>query len=164
MSSEDIIPANIVIRKVDESLVESFYRVYKEAYFRLGLEEYAYTTKSSIVGYFWWLINRDRDGFRVAEMHGIPVGFVACDANWYSKYEGDYVAEVHEIVVHPDYQGLGIGRRLMEAALNYGKSRGRKVSELWVGVENHNARRFYKRLGFEEREIKGIWLRMVKRL
>ena len=154
----------LVIRKVDGSLVESFYTIYKEAYLKKGLEEYAYTTRSSIIGYFWWLLDRDRDGFRVAEISGKPVGFVACDTNWFSRYEGERVAEIHEIVVHPDYQGRGIGTKLIEVALDYGRSRGRRISELWVGIKNYKARRFYKRFGFEEREVHGIWLRMVKKL
>ena len=156
--------ATLIIKKVDESLLESFYRIYKEAYFRLNLQEYAYTSRSSIEGYFWWLLDRDRNGFRVAELGGKPVGFVACDTNWFSRYEGEKVAEIHEIVVHPDYQGKGIGARLIETALEYGKSRGRRISELWVGVTNERAKRFYKRLGFKEKGVHGVWIRMTKQI
>ena len=154
----------VVIKRVDKSHVEFFYQIYSRAYLGKDIEIYAYNTKHSIKGYFWWLLKRDPNGFMVAEIKGSPVGFVACDTNWFSKYEDQYVAEIHEIIVDPSFQGMGIGKKLMVAALKYGKSKNRKISELWVGVTNERAKRFYKGLGYEEREIHGMWLRMVRKI
>jgi len=155
---------NIIIRKVDEGYVDSFYQIYSRAYLGKDIEIYAYNTKHSIKGYFWWLLKRDRDGLMVAEFENLPIGFVACDTNWFSKYEDQYVAEIHEIIVDPSFQGRGIGKKLMEAALKYGKSRNRKISELWVGITNEKAKKFYKKLGYVEREVHSMWLRMVRQI
>ena len=148
------------IRNVREDDRDSFVEIYKEAY--RGLEEYAYTRTKDIKWYFRWLMNRDRDGFFVAEIEGVPVGFVACDSNWFSFFENEEVGEIHEIFVHPRWQGKGIGSALLLRALRYAKERGRRKVGLWVGIGNRRARRFYERFGFEERGVWGRWVRMVK--
>lgn len=152
---------SFVIRKVTKEDEKAFIDVYMSAY--RGLEEYAYTSKKDVKWYFRWLLKRDEEGFftYIAEK---PVGFIACDCNWFSVFEGDEVAEIHEIVVHPEWQGKGIGTALMQKALNYARERGKKVVELWVGVGNSKAIRFYKKFGFEERGVVGRWLRMTLNL
>ncbi|MCB0082289.1 MAG: GNAT family N-acetyltransferase, partial [Caldilineaceae bacterium] len=65
----------------------------------------------------------------VAEVENVLVGFVAFDA-----------AELHALYVLPEYQGQGIGHRLLTAA--------GAVSALWVLKENHAARRFYAAHGW----------------
>ncbi len=150
------------IRNVTNEDLRPFVDIYRLAY--RGLEEYAYTSTRDIKQYFRWLINRDRDGFFVAEVDGKPVGFVACDANWVSFYENEKMGEIHEIFVHPDWQGKGIGSALLSKALDYAKGRGRRMAGLWVGVGNVRARKFYERFGFKEAGIWGRWLRMVREL
>ncbi len=152
----------IEIERVVPEDSKEFLRVYKEAY--SGLEEYAYREEIAIKGYFRWLYHRDPSGFFKAKVDGEVVAFLACDCNWYSKYEGREVAEVHEIFVLPKYQGRGIGKALMKKAEEYGKERGRDLMELWVGIGNEKARRFYESLGFQMMEVKGIWIRMRKRI
>jgi len=137
-----------------------FVNVYMLAY--EGLGEYAYTSRRDVKWYFRWLLRRDPEGFYTFVID-LPVGFVACDCNWSSMFEGE-VAEIHEIVVHPRWQGKGIGTALMNVALSYATERGKKIVELWVGIGNCRAIRFYKRFGFEERDMFGRWLRMVKYL
>ena len=104
------------IRNATNDDLDSFIQIYREAY--RGLEEYAYTKTKDIRWYFRWLMNRDRDGFFVAEVDGKPVGFVGCDANWVSLFENDTVGEIHEIFVHPDWQRKGIGKILLLKALD----------------------------------------------
>ncbi|ADB58108.1 GNAT family N-acetyltransferase [Archaeoglobus profundus] len=150
-----------MIRKVTKEDEKHFVEVYTLAY--KGLEEYAYTSKRDVKLYFRWLLKRDPEGF-FTYVAGKPVGFIACDCNWFSVFEGEEVAEIHEIVVHPEWQGKGIGTSLMKKALDYAKERGRKVVELWVGVKNLKAIRFYKKFGFKERGVFGRWLRMTLNL
>ncbi len=52
------------------------------------------------------------------------------------------------IFVHQDYQGAGIGARLLEALLELGRARG--VRRVWLTVEPWNARAvaLYRRAGF----------------
>ncbi len=150
-----------MIRRVTEEDERHFVEVYALAY--RGLEEYAYTSKRDIRWYFRWLLRRDPNGF-FTYVEVRPIGFVACDCNWHSVFEKGEVAEIHEIFVHPEWRGKGIGSALMKRALEYAVERGRRVAELWVGVGNLKAIRFYKKFGFEEREVVGRWLRMVKDL
>ncbi len=150
------------IRNVTNDDLKSFVDIYRLAY--RGLEEYAYTSTRDIKHYFRWLMNRDRDGFFVAEIDGKPVGFVACDTNWVSFYENEEMGEIHEIFVHPEWQGKGVGSALLSKALDYAKRRGRRMAGLWVGVGNVRAKKFYERFGFKEAGIWGRWLRMVREL
>ncbi|MET1124113.1 MAG: GNAT family N-acetyltransferase [Archaeoglobaceae archaeon] len=152
----------MIIRRVEKEDLGAFVEVYVNSY--RGLEEYAYTSKRDIRSYFRWLYSRDRDGFMVAEVDGKPVGFVACDTNWLSVFEKKRVGEIHELFVLPEFRGRGIGSRLLEAALEYARSKERKIAELWVGRTNYRARKFYEKKGFVEKGEWGKWIRMVREL
>jgi ribosomal protein S18 acetylase RimI-like enzyme len=58
--------------------------------------------------------------------------------------------EVERIYVLRDFQGLGMGRALIEKALEL--ARRKKKSHVWLGVweKNENAIAFYKRMGFRK--------------
>ncbi len=149
------------IRVVERGDIDDFVRVYAEAY--RGLENYAYTRRREIKNYFRWLYSRDREGFFVA-MIDEAVGFVACDTNWISIFERQKVGEIHELFVLPEYQGKGIGKKLLERAISYSKEKRRKIAELWVGRANFRARKFYIHQGFREAGEWGKWIRMIRDL
>lgn len=148
------------MRRVRKEDLGEFLRVYTRAY--EALPSYHYTDERDVKWYFRWLMKRDPEGFMLAEVGGRPVGFVGCDVEWLSTFEGVKVCEVHELVVDPPWMGRGVGRALMLEAIEHGRSRGRRVCELWVGKGNKRAIGFYRRMGFEERESVGVWLRMIK--
>jgi len=150
----------VSIREVRSNDMDSFVELYIESY--RGLEEYAYTDEDNVREYFSWLLSRDPEGFLIAELDR-PVGFVACDANWFSSFERAVLGELHEIFVHPKYRGYGIGSVLINRAMNYAVSKGRKIMGLWVGAKNFHAREFYRRRGFIETTSIGKWIRMIKR-
>ena len=139
--------------------IESFVETYKSAY--RGLEEYAYVKEKSIRYYFRWLFKRDSDGFFVAELNGMVVGFVACDSHWHNLFH-EKMGEIHELVVREEYKGRGIGKKLMERAEQYLKSKGHNKIGLWVGENNARAIKFYEALGYKKRDKFGKWLRMEK--
>jgi ribosomal protein S18 acetylase RimI-like enzyme len=105
-------------------------------------------------------MGRDADGLFVAEI-GEPVGFIACDTNWFGL--GDE-AEIHELFVKPEWQRRGVGRALLMHGIEYIKSREKSIVGLWVGVTNSKAINFYRRMGFVKDEIWGRWLRMILKL
>ncbi len=150
-----------MIRKVKPEDERDFVDVYTSAY--RGLEEYAYTRKKDVRWYFRWLRKRDSEGFFTYEIEK-PVGFIACDSNWFSVYEDSEVCEIHEIVVHPMWQNRGIGKSLMVKAFEYAKSRGKSLIELWVGRKNFKAIGFYRKFDFEIAGFHGVWIRMRKDL
>ncbi len=152
----------IEVRRADRDDLRAFVEVYTKAY--RGLEEYAYTSRRRIKAYYRWLLSRDSEGVFAAVVGGRVVGFICCDSHWLSDYTEGEVGAIHELVVLPEYRRRGVAKRLMERALKYLKERGRSVAELWVGVENTSAQRFYQSLGFLPKDTVGKWLRMVKSL
>ncbi len=150
------------IRRADEKDMPELVQVYLEGY--KGLEEYSYTHPDDVQAYLNWLFRRDVAGIWVAEEDGKIVGFLAGDGNWFSKREGKVVGAIHELVVLPEYRNKGIGKALVQKALEYFKSRGLDRAELWVGDENKQALEFYKSLGFEEKDRFNYWLRMTRAL
>ncbi|MDO3410165.1 GNAT family N-acetyltransferase [Saccharibacillus sp. CPCC 101409] len=82
----------------------------------------------------------------VAEYGGEVIGCVG----WRPPtmmYSNSHVAELY-IAVHPGYQSLGVGRKLMEAAKQYTLRRGIKKLRLRVLSTNDRAIGFYARCGF----------------
>jgi ribosomal-protein-alanine N-acetyltransferase len=84
------------------------------------------------------------------------VGYVVA---WFVAGEG----EVSNIAVHPDAWGSGIGRALLNAALNAGRDRGAGAVYLEVRESNERARALYSTSGFEEvGRRKGYYRRPVE--
>ena len=57
--------------------------------------------------------------------------------------------ELRQFYVLKPWHGIGISKELMEWALQEAKARGASEMYLSVFVDNHRARRFYERYGFE---------------
>jgi ribosomal protein S18 acetylase RimI-like enzyme len=66
---------------------------------------------------------------------------------------------VANVGVHPDYQGRGIGRQLMNASLELIRRRGGQNAILQVDVDNHPARSLYRSLNFIEERAWTTWRR-----
>ncbi len=59
--------------------------------------------------------------------------------------DGVYRATIWDVVIHPDYQGVGLGRRLMETVLSHPKMN--RVERIYLMTTHQQS--FYERLGFE---------------
>ncbi len=146
------------VRLEDQAVfTESYIQAYK------NLNDYKYINYKDIKRYFKWLYKRDKNGFFVAEVDRKIAGFAAGDANWIDN-SGRNVLEIHEIFVLPEFKGKGIGSKLLNTVLEYGKRQGRKIAGLWVGEHNFEAFNFYKAHGFEKVGKQGKWIRMIKYL
>jgi ribosomal protein S18 acetylase RimI-like enzyme len=55
---------------------------------------------------------------------------------------------VYSLYVHPDSQGLGLGRRLLSAAADRLRAEGFAEATLWVFADNEQARAFYAKQGW----------------
>src|SRR3954470_16087402 len=71
------------------------------------------------------------------------VGYVVA---WFAADEG----EIANLAVAPAAWGGGVGRRLLDAALNAAAARGTAAVYLEVRDSNERARRLYQSSGFEE--------------
>jgi GNAT superfamily N-acetyltransferase len=67
---------------------------------------------------------------------------------------GEGVGQLRWFLLVPEVRGSGLGRRLLEAALAYGRERGFSSVFLWTFADLHGARRLYERAGFVVTETK----------
>jgi ribosomal protein S18 acetylase RimI-like enzyme len=99
----------------------------------------------------WWdgLIRR-RSGLQVVDFNGTIVGY-ATYGNARTRFER-YPAQIYELYVLPEYQGLGLGRMLFRAARS-AFSHGRTPAAatiVWALADNDRAHGFYRYLGGKE--------------
>ncbi|MDF2542583.1 MAG: hypothetical protein K0S47_2301 [Herbinix sp.] len=73
---------------------------------------------------------------------------VACVAVYGQDSKKGPVLWLREIAVMPEYQGKGLGRKLIRQAIQYGKENGAKRAFLMADDCNHNAIRLYESIGF----------------
>jgi ribosomal protein S18 acetylase RimI-like enzyme len=59
--------------------------------------------------------------------------------------DGIYRATIWDVVVHPDYQGAGLGRKLVQTILSHPQVA--RVERVYLMTTNQQE--FYKRIGFE---------------
>jgi GNAT superfamily N-acetyltransferase len=134
-------------------------QILMEAY--RGLEEYGEESLSEAKRYLKWLRRTCKEGFLVVEADGLPVGFIAACPDW-KDWELGTVLEVHEIAIHPNWQGKGLGKVLLEHAHGLGRRHGRTLAALWVGEGNTRARSWYMKMGFRELGRWGEWIRLLR--
>ncbi|NJE13191.1 GNAT family N-acetyltransferase [Thermococcus sp. LS2] len=142
-------------QEVLEKLVDIYMRGYED------MPEYGGEGRRYARRYLRWCWNKAKDGFFIAKIGDEIVGFIVCDKDWFSKYEGRVVGAIHEFVIDKRYQGKSIGKKLMEKCLCYLSKYNDKI-ELWVGEKNKKAIKFYEKYGFRVAGQSGIWVRMVK--
>lgn len=73
------------------------------------------------------------------------------------------VGQLRWFLLEPAFRGLGLGRTLIETALEYSRSRGHERIFLWTVSELHAARHLYEAFGFRLTETKAhfIWGRDI---
>lgn len=72
----------------------------------------------------------------------------------YDAFVEDHYAFIYELIVLPEYRVKGYGRKLMDEAHTWAKTRNLTSIELNVLSNNHSAKAFYERNGFEEYQVK----------
>jgi ribosomal-protein-alanine N-acetyltransferase len=79
--------------------------------------------------------------FVVAELAGQTVGYL------FSSLQGDR-GHLNRVAVHPDYQGRGIGTRLLAEAIEFFRTEKVKAVTLNTQKDNVVSQRLYRRFGF----------------
>jgi ribosomal protein S18 acetylase RimI-like enzyme len=70
-----------------------------------------------------------------------------------AHFAGQVDGYVGELAVARDWEGRGVGRRLMAAAEDWAAGRGLAFLTLDTGADNHPARGLYRSLGFGEETV-----------
>lgn len=87
--------------------------------------------------------------FRVAEADGEVVGYVKLGPSALPIETERRAVELRQIYVLKEYHGSGIAAALSEWAIEEAQRQGFEELYLTVYIDNHRARRFYDRHGFE---------------
>lgn len=96
-------------------------------------------------------IQRDLDGYDdktqfhvVAEVNGVVVGILGLERfNKYSRY-----ANLFDFVIHPDYQGKGLARKMLNKVLEMIKNTNIEALQIQTGKDNEETKNKYISLGF----------------
>ncbi len=87
---------------------------------------------------------------RIAEADGVPAGYVKIGPMKLPIEPGCTSMLLDQLYVRAEHHGSGIGRELMDWAIDEARRREAQALYLTVFIENHRARRFYDRYGFED--------------
>jgi diamine N-acetyltransferase len=87
--------------------------------------------------------------FRIAEADGEPVGYVKLGPLKLPVETDRPAMLLDQMYVLKAHHGAGIAHALMDWALSEARRRGAEELYLTVYIDNHRARRFYDRYGFE---------------
>ncbi len=100
----------------------------------------------------FWACDRQAAELRTAIAHSYPV-VTAWDGNHLIGFaratsDGVYRATIWDVVIHPTYQGAGLGRKLVETVL--GHPHMNRVERVYLMTTHQQ--RFYERIGFQENQ------------
>jgi diamine N-acetyltransferase len=87
---------------------------------------------------------------RIAEVDAAPVGYVKIGPMKLPVESNRPALLIDQLYVTKPQQGTGLARELMDWAIDEARRRGAEALYLTVFVDNHRARRFYDRYGFED--------------
>jgi putative acetyltransferase len=57
-------------------------------------------------------------------------------------------SELHRMYLFPEFRGRGLGRKMLEAAIEYARAKGCRAMRAWSDVKLTDAHRLYLRSGF----------------
>jgi ribosomal protein S18 acetylase RimI-like enzyme len=92
----------------------------------------------------------ERFRVRIAESDGRPVGYVKLGPPSLDVSRNRPAVEIRQFYVLDEWRGAGIAHALMYWAMADARTSGATEIYLTVYSDNHRARRFYQRYGFEE--------------
>lgn len=98
------------------------------------------------------LLKDARSHFLVAATKGTPVGFIHFTVRQTVLHRSPS-AMIDELVVTKEYQGRGVGKQLVLATIEKCKQLGCCEVEVSTEKTNVKARKFYRKCGFDKREL-----------
>ena len=93
--------------------------------------------------------NDSRFRFRVVEVGGAVVGYVKLGPSALPIEPGGRAVELRQIYILKEHHGSGLARELTDWTIEEARAQGFDELYLTVYTDNHRARRFYDRYGFQ---------------
>ncbi|MCX5672775.1 MAG: GNAT family N-acetyltransferase [Planctomycetota bacterium] len=90
-------------------------------------------------------VEANSDGVFVYEADGAVVGYITTRLDAESA-----IGWIPNIAIDPGHQGRGIGRALMQAALDYLRASGMRYAKIETLEQNQKGQAFYPSVGFQE--------------
>ncbi|MEH7123407.1 GNAT family N-acetyltransferase [Bacillus sp. JJ1773] len=87
------------------------------------------------------------DGMKILYHGEKPIGVARGSKD---EYEDSPIMNIGPLAILPDYQGQGLGRSLLRAALDFAKKKSYNRTVLCVNAENERAKALYVQEGFEQ--------------
>ena len=123
---------------------------------RLHIERYdVYSSPQNRAGFAHDLRNQKHgktvdEACLLMKSNETPIGIIEMVhvKNWNKK-----VGWIMDVALHPDYQGMGLGKHLIEKSLSNLYHSGYETAGLGVTLTNKNAHQLYESLGFEDYEF-----------
>ena len=147
-------PMSLTIRPYQAIDLQSLRDLTVEAFEGVSLEHDIERVVGEFGGHDWrWRkarhvdadVDRDAEGIFVAEGNGAVVGYVS---TWIDAEAG--VGFIPNLAVAASCRGQGIGRQLLNRAIEHFRSRGVRVARIETMAQNDVGRHLYPSLGFQE--------------
>ena len=114
-------------------------------------KELRYNCEKSLVSKQLENLNEDREMVFVAELNARVVGFIHVEK--YNVLYLDSMVNILGLAVLSNYQKQGLGRKLIDTAIQWAKEMGIYTLRLNSGINRKEAHQFYRRISFgEEKE------------
>jgi GNAT superfamily N-acetyltransferase len=128
-----------------------------ETHYAFDRQRFLAPTPDAASGYAWFLGNvleSDDATVFVAEDNGEIVGytFVALEPLSWKELRGP-AGFVHDVGVREDARRTGIGRQLMQRAIEWLRERGAPRVILWTAAPNTTAHHLFRAIGFRDTMI-----------
>jgi ribosomal protein S18 acetylase RimI-like enzyme len=105
------------------------------------------------VGLQMLLEEKQRAGLFVARLTSATVIGMCSTQLVISTAQGSYAVWIEDVIVAPTYRQLGVGKALLQTALQWAKQQGATRAQLLVDQTNRSALQFYHRLGWRETKL-----------
>jgi len=108
----------------------------------------------------YWDDAFDKESIIVAELESRVVGTIELARAYKARF--GFFAVIRRFVVHPEHRGKGIGRALMNYALEEAMRMECNAIELSVDPANQRPHKFYESLGFRDDRTEIIMVKELK--
>ena len=153
---------DIKLRSIKDEAIDFLYQVYHSTRVdELGIRDWqtnerdAFLQQQFKLQHIQYMQNYNNPSFDIIVFNGIDVGRLYVNRN-----EDDI--RIIDITLLKEYRGQGIGRQLIGDLIEESEE---KRIPLSLHVEHYNfAREWYKRLGFKEKEKRGVYIFMKRNI